>query len=230
MKPSRRFTAFGSARSPTRISGCSFLPVALNFASALTAIASTAWRATDSLSATTMMPLREIRGRPVEGRDRHVGFLRQRDQHRLRVAVVGGQDDAVGALRDAVLDLLELPVGILAAVQLDDLDAVLLQRVDDRRVAGAPEAGRQILEGVADLLAGGVGAAPPRTTARPTSAGAPYRCELPRHRLPSRSSLSPLARAGSWTFPLPARLPASSDLLLPSRGVSVTAKLIAQTS
>ena len=70
--------------------------------------------------------LGEIRRRPVEGRDRHVGLLRQRDQHGLRVAVVGGQDDAVGALRDAVLDLLELAVGVLAAVQLDHLDAVLL--------------------------------------------------------------------------------------------------------
>ncbi len=69
--------------------------------------------------------LGEVGRRAVEGRDRHVGFLRQRDQHRLRIAVVGGQDDAVGALRDAVLDLLELPIGILAAVQLDHLDAVL---------------------------------------------------------------------------------------------------------
>ena len=181
MKPSRRFTAFGSARSPTRISGCSFLPVALNFASALTAIASTAWRATDSLSATTMMPLREVGRRAVEGRDRHVGLLRQRDQHRLRIAVVGGQDDAVGALRDAVLDLLELPVGILAAVELDDLDAVLLQRVDDGRVAGAPEPGRQILERVADLLACGVARAPPANGQTSQRRRRRIECKLPRH-------------------------------------------------
>ena len=104
--------------------------------------------------------LGKVGGRAIEGRDRHVGFLRQRHQHRLRVAVIRGQDDAVGALRDAVLDLLELPVGILAAIELDHLDAVLGQRADDRGMTRTPEAGREILEGVADLLClGGVGAA-----------------------------------------------------------------------
>ena len=96
--------------------------------------------------------LGEVGGRAIEGRDRHVGFLRQRHQHRFRIAVICGQDDAVGALSDAVLDLLELPVGVLAAVQFDHLDAVLGQRADDGGMTRAPEAGRKILEGVADLL------------------------------------------------------------------------------
>jgi hypothetical protein len=97
--------------------------------------------------------LGHIGGRAVEGGDRHVRFLRQRNEHRLGIAVVSRQDDAVGALRNAVFDLLELAVGVLAAVQLDHLDAVFRERLDNRRVTGAPEAGRQILEGVADLLA-----------------------------------------------------------------------------
>ena len=116
--------------------------------------------------------LGHIGGRTVEGRDRHVGFLRERDQHRLGVAVVGGQDDAVGALRDAVLDLLELAIGVLAAVQLDHLDVVLLQRRDDRLVARAPEAGREILERVADLLAGASAGAAVRRAPAPASARA----------------------------------------------------------
>ena len=138
MKPSRRFTAFGSARSPTRMSGCSFLPVALNFSSPSTAIASTARRATASLSATTMMPLLRSDGGRLKVAIGTSASCARADEHGLGIAVVGGQDDAVGALRDAVLDLLELAVGVLAAVQLDDLDAVLLQRRHDRLVPGAP--------------------------------------------------------------------------------------------
>ena len=65
--------------------------------------------------------LAHIRGRPVEGRDRHVGFLCRGDDHRAGIAVVGGQDDAVAALGDAVLDLFELAVGVVAAIELDDL-------------------------------------------------------------------------------------------------------------
>ena len=97
--------------------------------------------------------LGHVRGRPVEGGDRHVGLLRLGHDHAAGITVVGGQDDAVGALSDAVLDLLELPVGVLAAVELDHLDAGVLQRLDDGRVAGDPEAGRQVLEGVADRAA-----------------------------------------------------------------------------
>ena len=57
MNPARRCTAFGSARSPIRISGFSFWPVASNFFCASATMASTAARATASLSAMTMMPL-----------------------------------------------------------------------------------------------------------------------------------------------------------------------------
>ena len=97
--------------------------------------------------------LAHIRRRPVEGRDRHVRFLRLGNDHGARVAVVGGEDDAVAALCDAVADLLELAVGVVPAIELDDLDAGRLQRFDDGAVTGDPEAGREILEGVADGLA-----------------------------------------------------------------------------
>ena len=153
MKPSRRFTAFGSARSPTRISGCSFLPVPSNLPIAFAAIASTAWRATASLSATTMMPLLMSEGGRLKVAIGTSASCARATSVVSEVAVVGGQDDAVGALGDAVLDLLELPVGILAAVELDDFDAVVLQRRHDRLVAGDPEARREILERVADFLA-----------------------------------------------------------------------------
>ena len=65
-----------------------------------------------------------VGGRAIERRDGDIVLLGQGDERRLRVAVVRGQDDAVGALGDAVLDLLQLAIGVLAAVQLDDLDAV----------------------------------------------------------------------------------------------------------
>ena len=94
--------------------------------------------------------LAHVRGRAVEGGDRHVGFLRLGHDHAAGIAIVGGQDDAVATLRDAVLDLLELSVGDLAAIELDHLDAGVLQRLDDGAVAGDPEAGREVLEGVAD--------------------------------------------------------------------------------
>ena len=151
MKPARRCTAFGSARSPIRISGCSFSPVAVELLLRL----GRPWRrpparATDSLSATTMMP------------------LLMSDGGRLKVAI-GTSDSCASAtttrpespssavrmmpsraLGDAVLDLLELAVGVLPAVQLDDLDAGVLQRLHDGAVPGHPEAGGEVLEGVAD--------------------------------------------------------------------------------
>ena len=97
--------------------------------------------------------LAEVRRRPVESGDRHICFLRQGDERRFGIAVVGCQDDAVGALGNAVLDLFELTVGIFTAVELDDFDSVRLQRGYDCLVAGHPEAGRKILKRIADLLA-----------------------------------------------------------------------------
>ena len=86
-------------------------------------IASTAARATASLSATTMMPLLMSDGGRLKVAIGTSASCASGDERGLGVAVVGGQDDAVAALGDAVLDLLELPVGILAAVELDDFDA-----------------------------------------------------------------------------------------------------------
>ena len=113
-------------------------------------MASTAARATASLSATTMMPLLMSEGGRLKVAIGTSASCASATTTRAGVAVVGGQDDAVGALRDAVLDLLELPVGVVPAVELDHLDAGVLQRLDDGAVTGDPEAGREILEGVAD--------------------------------------------------------------------------------
>ena len=152
MKPSRRFTALASSSRPTSTSGMQLLAGALEPADRLRR------HRLDRLAGDRLVvgddddALAHVGRRAVERGDRHVGLLRQGDERRLGVAVVGRQDDAVGALGDAVLDLLELPVGVLAAVELDDLDAVFLQRRHDRLVARDPEAGRQILERVADFL------------------------------------------------------------------------------
>ena len=172
MNPARRCTAFGSARSPIRISGFSFWPVASNFFCASATMASTAARATASLSATTMMPLLMSEGGRLKVAIGTSDSCASATTTRAGVTVVGGQDDAVAALGDAVLDLLELPVGVLAAVELDHLDAGVLQRLDDGAVAGDPEAGRQILEGVADgaALLGAGGGASAATRARPRRA------------------------------------------------------------
>ena len=190
MKPSRRCTAFGSARSPIRISGFSFSPVASNFFCASAAIASTAARATASLSATTMMPLLMSEGGRLKVAIGTSDSCASATTTRAGVAVVGRQDDAVGALGDAVLDLLELAVGVMAAVELHHLDAGVLERLHDGPVAGDPEAGRQVLEGVADRAAllgarGGERAA----TQRGHGKRAACRPDPYAHRSPSRSGV-----------------------------------------
>ena len=84
---------------------------------------STAWLAHGRVVGDDDDALAHVRGRAVEDRDRHVGVLRLGDDGGAGLAVLRDQDDAVDALRDAVLDLLELAVGVLPAVALDDLEA-----------------------------------------------------------------------------------------------------------
>ena len=128
MKPSRRFTALGSARVADQHERMQLLAGALELADRL------GRHRLDRLTRDGLVvgndddALAHVGRRAVEGGDRHVGLLGQSHERGLGVAVVGRQYDAVGALGDAVLDLLELPVGILAAVELDNFDAVGLER------------------------------------------------------------------------------------------------------
>ena len=118
--------------------------------------------------------LAHIGRRAVESSDRYVGLLCQSDERRLRIAVIRRQYDAVCALGDAIFDLLELPVSILAAVELDDFNAVVLKSCHNCLVAGHPKTSREILERVANFLAlcGGRGRCRERGQASHRSCGA----------------------------------------------------------
>ncbi len=100
----------------------------------------------------------EIGRRPVEHRDRRVVLLGLLDDGHGALAVLGDDDDAVDALRDAVADLFELAVGVFVGVAFDDGVTGILQGRGDRLVAGDPELGLEVLEGKADR-GGGTGGA-----------------------------------------------------------------------
>ena len=134
------------------------LPSAGAAASAFSTMWSTAGSAIVSLSATTTMPFERSEGGRLKtaiGMSASCAFC---DDGGGALAVLRDQDDAVDALGDAVAHLLELAVGVLVGVALDDRVAGFLQRRGDRAVARHPELGLEVLEGEADRGGGGAAA------------------------------------------------------------------------
>lgn len=88
--------------------------------------------------------------RAVEHGVGHPGLVRELPDGDCRLAVERDDDDAIHLLGQDALHLLQLPVGVLGGILLDDLEAPMLQRLDDGLVACDPELGLQVLEGEGD--------------------------------------------------------------------------------